>query len=529
MTDTSQPAITTVGEEVVVVSPQGPPNESLPPGEWVRKRLFPTPLNGLVTIVLGVISAYLGYRLFRFVFITGRWEPVSRNLELFMLGLFPRVEPDDERWRVVGQLLVMATGVGIGLGTLSASRFDAAEDTGEPAVRDSWRTYLSSYWSIVLFVGVLLVAFVRTPGPWLLTGGAVVLGAVGWAIGRYLPRSLRPLGWSLAALAVVISFQILSGTGGWAWLFTTLALLPFLNSLLGRIGPDVAAWLSPAAVVAAIGIALFTLVSTSTILGIVALLVAAWAALQYWQGDRIDAARVGLFVALAALVAVINQLVDHTGVDWEKWSGLHLSLVVAGCSILLAFPIGILLALGRRSTLPAIRVMSVAYIEFFRGAPLITFLLAGQFFLGFFLDSDTPLSSITRAIAAITLFSSAYVAEIVRGGLQAVPKGQTEAGQASGLSQAKITRLIVLPQALRAVIPAMVGQFISLFKDTSLLTIIGITEFLNVRDLVHAQDDFRGFGIAETLTFIAFGYWAFSFAMSRESQRLERRLGVGQR
>ncbi|MEL6983738.1 MAG: amino acid ABC transporter permease, partial [Actinomycetota bacterium] len=164
-----------------------------------------------------------------------------------------------------------------------------------------------------------------------------------------------------------------------------------------------------------------------------------------------------------------------------------------------------------------------------RGAPLITFLLAANFFLGFFLNTDSPLSNITRAIAAITLFSAAYVAEIVRGGLQAVPKGQTEAGQAAGLSPAKITRLIVMPQALRAVIPAMVGQFISLFKDTSLLTIIGITEFLQVRELVHSQEDFRGFGIAESLTFLAFGYWAFAFAMSRESQRLERKLAVGQR
>lgn len=127
------------------------------------------------------------------------------------------------------------------------------------------------------------------------------------------------------------------------------------------------------------------------------------------------------------------------------------------------------------------------------------------------------------------MFSAAYIAEIIRGGLQAVPKGQIEAGQAQGLSQAKIMRLIVMPQALRAVIPAMVGQFISLWKDTSLLSIISVPELLDVRVLVHGQADFRGFGIAETLTFVAFGFWAIAFSMSRESQRLERRLGVGQR
>jgi general L-amino acid transport system permease protein len=152
-----------------------------------------------------------------------------------------------------------------------------------------------------------------------------------------------------------------------------------------------------------------------------------------------------------------------------------------------------------------------------------------RFFLGFFLDTDDPLSLPTRAIAAITLFSAAYIAEIVRGGLQSVPEGQTEAGQSLGLRPAGITRLLVLPQALRNVIPAMVGQFISLFKDTSLLFIIGVLEFLGVRDVVHAQQEFLSVGIAETLVFVAFGFWAVSFTMSRESQRLERNLGVGVR
>jgi general L-amino acid transport system permease protein len=173
--------------------------------------------------------------------------------------------------------------------------------------------------------------------------------------------------------------------------------------------------------------------------------------------------------------------------------------------------------------------MCTIYIEFFRGAPLITFLLAAQFFLGFFLNTTELPSLITRAMAALTLFTAAYIAEIVRGGLQAVPKGQVEAGQAIGLSPDKITRLIVLPQALRAVIPAMVGQFISLFKDTTLLVIIAIPEFLQIREIVHSQADFRALGIAETLVFVAFGFWAVSFTMSRESQRLERNLRVGQR
>jgi general L-amino acid transport system permease protein len=196
--------------------------------------------------------------------------------------------------------------------------------------------------------------------------------------------------------------------------------------------------------------------------------------------------------------------------------------------IVLAFPTGLMLALARRSTLPALRYVATTYIELIRGVPLITLLFMGQFMLGFMLPAGTVFSSITRSIAAGTLFTAAYVAEIVRGGLQSLPPGQMEAGQALGMGIPAIMRRIVLPQALRAVIPAMVGQFISLFKDSSLLFIIGATEFLGVRDLVHAQADFRVSAHAETLVFVAVGYWAIAFSMSRESQRLERRLGVGE-
>lgn len=525
MTDSMQQMMAATPDTFVLPEPEGPPSEKLPPGEWVRKRLFSSAGNGIVTVVLGLLTIYFGYRFFRFVLVTGRWEPVQENLELFMIGTFSR----EERWRVVGQALAMVAGIGLFLGNLGASRRDAAEQTGEPLEPTSWRTYAGSYWSIALFVFVLLAGFARTPGPWLLVGGMILLAVIGWSLTSRLPSGGRALGWSLTALAVVGGFQILSGTGGWAWFYTTLALLPLASDLIGRTPPDVAQWLSPLLVGAGAAVAVGTLLTQSTTVGIGAVAVAAYGGFQLLQGDRLDAARTGALIVLGAAAVVTSRVIGHDGVDWEEWSGLHLSLVVTTCAILLAFPIGVLLALGRRSTLPAVRLMSVAYIEFFRGAPLITFLLAAQFFLGFFLNTDSPLSDITRAIAAITLFSAAYVAEIVRGGLQAVPKGQVEAGQASGLSPAKITRLIVLPQALRAVIPAMVGQFISLFKDTSLLGIIAITEFLDVRALVHSQEAFRGFGIAETLTFVAFGYWAFAFAMSRESQRLERVLGVGRR
>ena len=164
-----------------------------------------------------------------------------------------------------------------------------------------------------------------------------------------------------------------------------------------------------------------------------------------------------------------------------------------------------------------------------RGVPLISLLLFSNLMLLLFFPLGTSIpGELTRAMIVITGFSAAYIAEIVRGGLQSVPTGQIEAAQASGLSPGAVQRLVVLPQALRNVIPAMVGQFIALFKDTSLLAIIGVAEFLRVSDLANAQPDFRGRGLAAvTYVFVAIGYWAFAYTMSKESRRLERRLGVG--
>jgi general L-amino acid transport system permease protein len=188
--------------------------------------------------------------------------------------------------------------------------------------------------------------------------------------------------------------------------------------------------------------------------------------------------------------------------------------------------------IGRVTTLPLVRVVSIAYVEFFRGVPLYVLLLLGGVALGFFLPRgmDTP-GLVARAVVVFTLFTAAYIAEIVRGGLQSLPRGQTEAAQALGLSPVKTTALIVLPQALRNVIPALVGQFISLFKDTTLAgAAMGLLDVLGVADVVTGQPDFRGQGLApETISFVMFLFWVGCITMSRESQRLEKRLGVGVR
>jgi general L-amino acid transport system permease protein len=239
--------------------------------------------------------------------------------------------------------------------------------------------------------------------------------------------------------------------------------------------------------------------------------------------------RFGLVLVVALLVAIYAVL-SGGGIGWDQWGGLQLNIFLTVAGIALAFPLGLLLALGRRSTLPALRVASVTYIEFIRGVPLITLLLMGIFVIGFFLPSGLRPGNVTRVLIAITLFESAYIAEVVRGGLQSVPKGQVEAAQAVGLSPWKNMRLIVLPQALRNTIPAMVGQFISLFKDTTLVIIVGMIDILGASQAANAQAPFLAQGLhLVTLPFVGFAFWVGSYTMSREARRLERKLGVGER
>jgi general L-amino acid transport system permease protein len=236
-------------------------------------------------------------------------------------------------------------------------------------------------------------------------------------------------------------------------------------------------------------------------------------------------------VVLGGVLAAFIVVTSFGGVGWSLWGGFLLTVFLAVAALLLSFPLGVLLALGRRSTFPAVRAVCVAYIELFRGVPLITILFMAFFMIGFFLPEGVSAPSlVTRAIIGFVLFTSAYVAEIVRGGLQSVPAGQIEAAQALGLSPLRTTFRIVLPQALRAVIPGLVGQFISLYKDTSLVFILGLTELLAVAQNITKQPDFLAQGLfVETLVFASLVYWTGSYWMSRESQRLERRLGLGER
>ena len=400
------------------------------PVTWLRRNLFRTWTDSILTIVFGALALYALFRTFNFIFVTGRWDIIRVNLRLLMVGRFPEVH----ELRLVITVIALAAWGGFLAGFLRARQLRAGrvEVKKEPA--DRARDLVARLW-LPAFVVVLLLLLSESIGPWLMVLAAAAAAVVGRLIGPYLGRP---------------HFGLLGNT---------------------------------------------------------------------------------LLTVLIAAVPVILYFYVVTAVGFDDWGGFMLNLFLAFCAIILCYPLGILLALGRRSTLPLVRLVSTAYIEIIRGAPLFVLLLLANVALGFFVPDSLAPSTSTRAIVVFTLFTAAYMAEIIRGGLQSVPRGQVEAAKATGLSPVRQTGYIVLPQALRNVIPAQIGQLISLFKDTTLAGIaMSLFELLNVATAIPQQGDFRGQGlIGETIAFAALLFWTVSYTMSRESQRLEKRLGVGVR
>jgi general L-amino acid transport system permease protein len=239
---------------------------------------------------------------------------------------------------------------------------------------------------------------------------------------------------------------------------------------------------------------------------------------------------VGLWAA--GLLAV--YLLMHGGfaglgtVETRLWSGLPLTLIIAVVAMVFAFPLAILLALGRRSQLPAVRAICIGYIELIRGVPLITFLFMASLMLPLFLPAGVTVDKLLRAQIAFILFAAAYLAEVVRGGLQAIPRGQLEAADALGLSYVQRTLLILLPQALALVIPPLVNTFIGIFKDTTLVIIISLFDLLGTAEAALSDVNWQGFYVEDYIV-IALIYFCFCFFMSRYSQMLEREFNRGAR
>jgi len=207
-------------------------------------------------------------------------------------------------------------------------------------------------------------------------------------------------------------------------------------------------------------------------------------------------------------------------VPQERWGGLVITLILSTFGIALAFPLSVLVALGRRSRMPAIRLLCILYVELIRGVPLISLLFMASVMFPLFLPEGVNFDKLLRAQVAIILFAAAYLAEVIRGGLQALPKGQYEAADALGLSYWQKTGFIILPQALRLVIPPLVNTFIGMFKDTSLVLIIGIFDLLTAGKTAIIEPAWQGFGVEVYVT-VALIYFCFCFAMSRYSQSLE--------
>jgi general L-amino acid transport system permease protein len=390
-----------------------PPTERFTVLGWMKKNLFGSIADTILTFVAGGFLVWMIYSLLNWIINKAQWAAVTDNLQLFMKGQYPAAAD----WRLWFLLWVLAVIVGLMWG-IAIKRPSAA----------GW---------VLLIVPVILAFWIFQLGreSWWRLLVIDVLAVIGYGLGKLFPRALsRPT------------------------YIAALLYMPFVIFIVRGFGED------------------------------------------------------------GFLFYVPTNL----------WGGLLLSLLLAIFAIVFSFPIGVLLALGRQSDLPAVKGLSVLYIELIRGVPLITLLFMGQLMLPLFLPQGITIDRVLRAIVAMIMFAAAYMAENVRGGLQSIPKGQYEAADAIGLSGWQKMLFIILPQALRAVIPVLVGQFIGLFKDTTLVALLGLLDLLGIARGVLANPNYIGRQL-EVFAFIGFIYWVFCYGMSYGARRLEIALGVGER
>ncbi|MDP2976809.1 MAG: amino acid ABC transporter permease [Anaerolineales bacterium] len=364
--------------------------------------------------------------------------------------------------------------------------------------------------TIILFGSLAILKWVFISADWRPVTRAPLL----YLIGQY-PRDQF---WRLALSLLLLTFLIGLSWGVWEKFVKAFAI--FLGLLLGVL-------------------AIIPLETPTVTLGVRAVFLANL--LLIYLGYRIGrlqlvksrhVATLWLLVSAVIVLALLpgfesNPMLPR--VPTTAWGGLLVTLLLAVGGIVLSFPVGVLLALGRRSSLPVVKLFSILFIEVVRGVPLITILFMFSIILALFLPAESRIDRVIRALIGIVVFSAAYTAENVRGGLQAIPQGQVEAAKAVGLNSFQITALIVLPQAIRAVIPSIVGQFISLFKDTTLVVIVGINDLLGIGKAVLNSDPQFVRLQTEVYLFIAVIFWIFSYYMSYASRLLEKALGVGER
>jgi general L-amino acid transport system permease protein len=473
---------------------------------FLRTRLFNSPTNILLTIVSVLLLWFIVVPAIRFLLVdavwTGKdrtaclgnavgacWPFIQAKFSQFIYGFYP----DAERWRVdltffLGALLLLP---------LLIPRLPAKGASAG-----------------LFFIAFPVVAF------FLLHGGGIQGFGVSWTAdalsgfndsigeaGRKLvgaggaTATIGPLFWVLGKLIVLLSTII-------SWLIWPLTWLR--EQIQTSTRP---VWIDFAATAVIVSALLFFLNGGVR------------------TGWRSLINSLAIFAGIGIVIAAMG--LDHGGlpiVDTRLWGGLLVTLVVSVTGIVASMPVGIALALGRRSTIPLIRVFSIAFIEFWRGVPLITVLFFATYMLPLFLPGNFTVDGLVRALIGIALFAGAYQAEVIRGGLQAIPRGQGEAASALGLSWWKTTALIVMPQALRHVIPGLVNSFIALFKDTSLVSIVALFDLLGQLRAAFSDPTwatpttlFTGFAFTGLI------YFVFCFGMSRYSLFVENRLNAHRR
>ena len=372
------------------------------------------------------------------------------------------------------------------------------------------KNLFSTWYNSILTVVCLIVAF------------QTIKGIIVWATTKAQWRVLE------ANLPLFFAGRFPSESYWRLWIVA--AIIALLGGLTwGNIQREERLWNPPLLIIlgAAVVGAVISPIDLTSRLYLLGIIIAATA--SYVIARQINPKILGWMPAIWALsFPVILWLIKGglglTEVSTNDWGGLVLTLFLAVISIVLSFPLGVLLALGRQSSLPVVKLFSTLYIEIVRGLPLIGILFLGQVMLQLFLPPEYPkLDRVIRAIAGLTLFSAAYLAENVRGGLQAVPRGQIEAARSIGLNTPLLTILIVLPQALRTVIPAIGGQFIGLFMDTSLLSLFGMLELIGISRAVLANPSYIG-RYAEVYIFVGIIYWVFCYSMSLASRKIEKSL-----
>ncbi|PSF38755.1 amino acid ABC transporter permease [Aphanothece hegewaldii CCALA 016] len=374
---------------------------------------------------------------------------------------------------------------------------------------NTWYNSLLTLISIVFLFGIgsSFIQWALTEAKWTVIPANLRL----FFVGRYPQDQI----WR-----VWITLGLIVANGGFSW-----GLLTRLNRLFDRTSLMIIGILS----MTCVAIAIPTKIYSSLFLLINLVLFIATAIVSKPLGKRFPKLVVFLpliwFINFLIILLLLQGGLFLEVVRLDDLSGLILTILTALVSIVLSFPFGILLALGRQSNLPVIRWLSIAYIEIIRGLPLIGILFMAQIMLPLVLSPDVRPDRVIRAIIGYTIFSAAYLAENVRGGLQSIPKGQYEAAKALGLNTPLSLALIILPQALKAVIPSMVGQFISLFKDTSLLAIIGLVDLLGISQSILANPKYIG-RYAEVYLFIALIYFICCYAMSLAARKLEKQLAT---